>query len=55
MALGWVAHGGEVDGVGGQREKTRRKDGLGYGLGHWGALRAAWQFLGASATVIGGL
>lgn len=48
MALGWIVHGGAIGGLGGQRDKVRRKDGLGAGLGHWGAMRAVWQFLGAS-------
>ncbi|KAK8853038.1 hypothetical protein IAR55_003739 [Kwoniella newhampshirensis] len=45
MILGWVVDGGEVGGVGGSREKVKKVRGVGKGLGHWGALRAAWEFL----------
>nr|XP_031858971.1 uncharacterized protein CI109_005639 [Kwoniella shandongensis]KAA5526043.1 hypothetical protein CI109_005639 [Kwoniella shandongensis] len=45
LALGWVVDGGEVGGVGGSREKVKKIRGVGKGLGHWGALRAAWEFL----------
>lgn len=45
MLLGWVVEGGEVGGVGGERGATKRARGLGHGLGAWGALRAAWEFL----------
>ncbi|WVW85925.1 hypothetical protein I302_107963 [Kwoniella bestiolae CBS 10118] len=45
MLLGWVVDGGEVGGIGGVREKVKKVRGVGKGLGHWGALRAAWEFL----------
>ncbi|WWD03397.1 hypothetical protein V865_001449 [Kwoniella europaea PYCC6329] len=45
MLLGWVVGGGEVGGVGGVREKVKKVRGVGKGLGHWGAIRAAWEFL----------
>lgn len=37
--------GGEQGGQGGVRERTKISRGLGRGLGYWGALRAAWEFL----------
>lgn len=40
MVLGWVVDGGEVG------RKGIKRRGLGRGLGHWGALRAGWEFLG---------
>ncbi|ORY28154.1 Nrap protein [Naematelia encephala] len=43
--LTWVVDGAEVGGVGGARDKVRRVRGLGRTLGHWGALRAAWELL----------
>jgi len=46
MLLGWVVEGGELGGVGDIRNQTRKVRGLGKGLGYWGALRAAWEFLG---------
>ena len=46
MVLGWVVEGGEIGGQGGDRTRTKRMRGLGKGLGYWGALRAAWEFLG---------
>lgn len=45
MLLGWVVYGGDVGGKGGDRAATKRNRGLGKGLGAWGALRAAWEFL----------
>ncbi|WWC64350.1 uncharacterized protein I303_106960 [Kwoniella dejecticola CBS 10117] len=45
MLLGWVVDGGETGGAGGVREKVKKVRGVGKGLGHWGALRAAWEFL----------
>jgi U3 small nucleolar RNA-associated protein 22 len=45
MMLGWVVLGGEVGGVGGVREKVKKQRGVGKGLGPWGAMRAAWEFL----------
>jgi U3 small nucleolar RNA-associated protein 22 len=44
MILGWIVNGGDV-GVKGDRSATKRTRGLGKGLGAWGALRAAWEFL----------
>jgi U3 small nucleolar RNA-associated protein 22 len=46
MVLGWIISGGEV-GV-----KGIKRRGLGKGLGHWGALRAGWEFLGMSKFLI---
>ncbi|OCF40806.1 hypothetical protein I317_05418 [Kwoniella heveanensis CBS 569] len=45
MVLGWVVDGGEVGGAGGVRDRLKKVRGVGKGLGHWGALRAAWEFL----------
>ncbi|WVR00376.1 hypothetical protein IAU59_007519 [Kwoniella sp. CBS 9459] len=45
MVLGWVVDGGEVGGAGGVRDRFKKVRGVGKGLGHWGALRAAWEFL----------
>lgn len=45
MVLSWVIEGGEI-GVEGNRGKAKKYRGLGKGLGHWPALRAAWEFLG---------
>lgn len=45
LLLGWVVDGGEVGGISGDRAATKRSRGLGRGLGAWGALRAAWEFL----------
>ncbi|WVF73208.1 hypothetical protein IAT40_008027 [Kwoniella sp. CBS 6097] len=45
MVLGWVVDGGEVGGAGGVRDRVKKVRGVGKGLGHWGALRAAWEFL----------
>ncbi|WWC71798.1 uncharacterized protein I206_105757 [Kwoniella pini CBS 10737] len=45
MLLGWVVDGGQVGGGGGVRERIKKVRGVGKGLGHWGALRAAWEFL----------
>ncbi len=44
--LGWVVEGGDIGGAGGVRDRTKRVRGLGKGLGYWGAIRAAWEFLG---------
>lgn len=46
MVLGWVINGGWVGGVGGKREQVKKVAGVGRSLGAWGALRAAWEFLG---------
>lgn len=46
MVLGWVINGGWLGGVGGKREQMKKVAGVGRGLGAWGALRAAWEFLG---------
>ncbi|WRT70438.1 uncharacterized protein IL334_007436 [Kwoniella shivajii] len=45
MILGWVVEGGEIGGASGVRENTKKVRGVGKGLGHWGAIRAAWEFL----------
>lgn len=45
MLLGWVVDGGLLGGKGEDRAATKRARGLGKGLGAWGALRAAWEFL----------
>ncbi|WWC91505.1 uncharacterized protein L201_006451 [Kwoniella dendrophila CBS 6074] len=45
MVLGWVVDGGDIGGASGSREKIKKIRGVGKGLGHWGALRAAWEFL----------
>ncbi|WVQ80672.1 hypothetical protein IAT38_002777 [Cryptococcus sp. DSM 104549] len=45
LVLGWVVDGSMIGGAGGKREKVKKVAGLGKGLGHWGALRAAWEFL----------
>jgi U3 small nucleolar RNA-associated protein 22 len=44
MVLGWVINGGEIG------SKGLKRRGLGKGLGYWGALRAGWEFLGASGV-----
>jgi hypothetical protein len=44
----WVLQGGEVGGIGGERLKTRRVNGMGRGMGGWELLRAGWNFIGAS-------
>lgn len=46
MVLGWVINGGWLGGVGGKREQVKKVAGVGRSLGAWGALRAAWEFLG---------
>lgn len=46
MVLGWVINGGWLGGVSGKREQMKKVAGVGRGLGAWGALRAAWEFLG---------
>ncbi|RXK39464.1 hypothetical protein M231_03297 [Tremella mesenterica] len=48
VLLGWIVNGGEIGGQGGQREKTRKYKGLGKGLHHWEALRAAWEFIAST-------
>ncbi|OWT39986.1 U3 small nucleolar RNA-associated protein 22 [Cryptococcus neoformans Bt1] len=45
MVLGWVINGGWLGGVSGKREQMKKVAGVGRGLGAWGALRAAWEFL----------
>lgn len=45
MLLGWIVNGGRIGGQGGVRERTKEVAGLGKGLGYWGCLRAAWEFL----------
>ena len=50
MLLGWVIEGGELGGVGGIKDRTKKMRGLGTGLGYWGAMRAAWEFLGELAS-----
>lgn len=46
MVLGWIVDGGEIGGAGGVRESVKKARGLGRGLGYWGYMRAAWEFLG---------
>ena len=48
MLLSWVVQGGHVGGMGGDRSRMQKRIGLGKGLSCWAALRAAWEFLGAS-------
>lgn len=50
LLLGWVVEGGEVGGQSGDRAKTKKVKGLGRGLGYWGIVRAAWEFLGESVS-----
>ena len=45
----WILQGGEVGGIGGERLKTRRVNGMGRGMGGWELLRAGWNFVGASS------
>lgn len=46
LLLGWVVNGCDIGGQSGDAARTKKVKGLGRGLGHWGALRAAWESLG---------